>query len=60
MDEQLNCSLTDLHLHPQQGEFRTLSQMQRGVTSRYAKGGPPSLQKPVAECPPLGPVQKQV
>ena len=26
----------------------------------HAKGYPPSLQKPVAECPPLGLVQKQV
>ena len=51
-DEQLNCSLSDLHLHPQQWESRSL--MQRGGTPTYTKGHPSSLQKPVAECPSLG------
>ena len=34
--------------------------MQRGSTSTNTEGHPPSPNKPVAECPPLGPVQTQV
>ena len=57
-DDQLNHSLSDLHLHPQQLESR--SRMWRGGALMPAKGWPPSLQRPVAECPPLGLVQKWV
>ena len=58
VDEQLKYSLSDLHLCTQQQESRSL--MQRGGTPTHAKGCPPSLQTPVAECPPLAPVQKKV
>ena len=58
VNEQLNCSLSDLHLHPQQQE--SMSQMQRGSTPMHAEGCPPSLHTPMAECPPLSLVQKQV
>ena len=58
VDEQLNHCLSDLHLHTQQQESR--SQMWTGSSPTYAKGCPPSPQTPVAEFPPLAPVQKQV
>ena len=55
---ELNCSLRDLHLHPQQWESR--SRMQIGGTPMHAAGYPLSLPRPVAECLPFGLVQKQV
>ena len=58
MDKWLNHFLNELHLHPQEQESRT--QMQRGGTPMHAKGWPPFLKTPVAECPPLGLVQMQV
>ena len=54
VDEWLNWSLSDLHLHPWQQESR--SWMWRDGTPMHTKGGLLSPQKPVAECPPLGPV----
>ena len=54
-DEWLNCSLSNLHLHP--WEQKSRSRMWKGGTPMHAEGCP-SLQRPVAECPPLDPVQK--
>ena len=51
-DEQLNHSLSDLHLHPQQWESRSRTQI--GGTPMHTAGHPCSLPRPVAECQPLG------
>ena len=50
-DEWLNYSLS---------EQESRSRMRGGGAPMHAKGCPPSPQRPVAECPPLGPVQKWV
>ena len=56
-DKWLNCSLSELHLYPHQWESRSRTWM--GGTSTHTTGHPHSLPRPVAECPPLGPAQKQ-
>ena len=57
-EEQLNHSLSDPHFHLLQWESR--SRTQKGDTPMHATGCSHSLPRPVAECPPLGLVQKQV
>ena len=57
MDEWLNCSLSDLHLHPQQWESR--SWMWTWGAPSHTKGCPPT-QRTVAECLPLDLVPRQV
>ena len=57
-DKQLNSFLSKLYLHPWQWESRSRTQM--GGTSTHATGCPHFQPRPVAECLPLGPAQKQV
>ena len=62
MDEQLHCSLSKLHLQPQQWESKRngVSRTQPDRALMHATGCPHSPPGSVTECLPQGPMRKQV